>query len=475
MPNMPQNLLTHIKDKHIHLLGAKGTGMCALAEILVAQGANLRGSDTSEIFYTDKILNELGITVDTFDNAVLPEKTHLVIHSAAYDTSNELLRAANERHIPLLTYPEALGLLSASRNASAIAGVHGKTTTTALVGTLVKALNIPATVLVGSAVAGFGNRCTWQEGNQFFIAETCEYRRHFLHYHPNRILLTNIESDHQDYYPDLKAIQSAFTEFLLKLAPSGELIYCQDSDGAREVVETVIKKRPDIRSIAYGESATGTWKIESLSSGAKSNKFRIAGFDNEFQLKIPGRHIALDAVGALALIHTINPHFKLSIAIEALSSFRGSRRRSEIIGEHRDILIMDDYAHHPTAISETLKGLREFYPERRLLVDFMPHTYSRTLALIDDFAACFEHADILSLHPIYSSAREKFSGEISGEELARRASTRRKNRETLFHRDFNHAFNYWMENIHPGDLFITLGAGNNFVLGQRIYEAMRNE
>ena len=213
----------------IHLVGAKGTGMCALAEILTAAGAIVSGSDVADTFYTDRILASLGIPVHDFDPENVRSTTDLVIHSAAYrpDQHPELLRARNSG-IPIATYPEALGGLSRTMDSSGICGVHGKTTTTALAGVVARACGLPATILAGSAVADFGDRSTMVLGNKLFIAETCEYRRHFLSFSPQRIVLTSIEPDHQDYYPDLQSIMKAFLEYALLLPAGGSRVYCAD-------------------------------------------------------------------------------------------------------------------------------------------------------------------------------------------------------------------------------------------------------
>ncbi len=444
--------------------------MCALAEILIAKGAIISGSDTAETFYTDKILKELGIQLSLFAETELRSDLDLVIHSAAYDEENSVMASAAAAGIPKLSYPEALGELSMNYDAVAVAGVHGKTTTTAMIGTLIKSLGIQATVIVGSAVAGFSNRSTWIGGDRFLIAETCEYRRHFLHFHPRHIVLTAVESDHQDYFPDYESIRSAFMEFVTSLPENGKLIYCHDDFGARDVAIAAGAKRPDIRLIPYGESAPGRWAVSYGASAPGINKFRIAAFETEFTLGIPGRHIALDAAAALVLTHCINPNFDVETAVAALYSFRGSRRRCEIVGGIDGILVMDDYAHHPTAIKATLKGLKDFYPDRRFVVDFMPHTYSRTAALMDDFAGSFVDADILILHPIYASARESFTRKVSGRELAEQTARQRKNGTTFFHEEFDQTVQYLRENLLPTDLFITLGAGNNWSIGQELLE-----
>ena len=444
----------------VHLIGVKGTGMCALAEFLTAAGAEVAGSDVEEEFYTDAILAELGVPVVSFKKGVLSPETRLCVRSAAYDESNPVVSEAIERGLPIATYPEVLGDLSKRCDSSAVAGVHGKTTTTALAGTLLRSLNLPAKVIVGSAVSGFGGRSFWSGGDDYLVAETCEYRRHFLNFRPRRIVLTSVESDHQDFYPDYNSIRDAFIDFVLSLPEGGELIYCSDDKGACEVAEFVEGKRSDIRFIPYGESASGPWKVTYEPPKAGRNGFGVDGYDGIFELAVPGKHIALDAAAALALAESIRIDFegrqieanagdadrmgfsseaaggaiekkfeddadyndvnrkkRFQLIVEAFVGFRGSRRRSEIIGDAGGVLVMDDYAHHPTAVSATLAGLKAFHPDRRLIVDFMPHTYSRTAALLDDFISCFDDADILVLHPIYASAREAYGGGITGKDL----------------------------------------------------------
>ncbi len=465
-----------LKDISIHLVGAKGTGMCALAELLVSGGAEVCGSDVDEVFYTDGILEQLGVEVRGFSRESLDDETAYVIRSAAYDESNPVVAEALYRGLDVLTYPEALGDLSRRFDSSAVAGVHGKTTTTALAGTILKALDSPATVVVGSAVAGFGDRSTWSGGDRFLVAETCEYRRHFLHYHPRRIVLTSVESDHQDFYPDYASIRAAFLDFIDLLPDGGELIYCSDDSGASEAALEVSRRRPEIVLIPYGVSAAGQWRITAGSQTAGENRFQVEAFSREFSLAVPGFHLVLDAVAALALSYSLKMEetggFDAGRAAEALTGFRGSRRRSEIIGEAGGVLVMDDYAHHPTAIAATLKGLRAFRPDKRLVVDFMAHTYSRTAALLDEFAGSFNDADVLLLHPIYASAREVYDGTVTGRVLWEKTAASRPGRETLYCETLDEADKELAGILKDGDLFITLGAGNNRPLGTRILKEL---
>jgi UDP-N-acetylmuramate--alanine ligase len=458
--------------------------MTALAEILSADGAILSGSDVPEIFYTDEILSSLGVRVSgEFAAANLGPDLDLVVHSAAYrrDQNPELVEA-QRRGIPILVYPEALGELSRVRDSSGIAGVHGKTTTTAIAGAMIAALGLPATVLAGSAVSSFGNRSTLIRGDRYLVAETCEYRRHFLSFHPRRIVLTSIEHDHQDYFTAYADILSAFVEYCMLLPRGGELIYCADDAGAREAVAALSGPRPDILLTPYGRSAEGPYRLTGYKTVSGKAFFRLEGFDEEFELRVPGEHLALDATAALALSLSLRraenggaPASRDDVAAArgGLASFSGSKRRSEILGEAGGVLFMDDYAHHPTAIRETIKGIKSFWPERRIVVDFMSHTYSRTKALFKDFSASLDLADAVVLHKIYASAREQADESVSGRQLYESVAARRASLgiggEVLFFEEALDALPGLEPWLRPGDLFVTMGAGDNWRLGAALF------
>ena len=458
-------------------------------------GVSVSGSDTAEVFYTDGILKELGIPYrESFDPSHVPHDAALVIHSAAYNAeTNPEMAEAVRLGIPLLKYTDALGAYSGLFDSSGIAGVHGKTTTTALTGILFRAVGLPARVLAGSAVSAFGGRSTLSLGNKYFAAETCEYRRHFLAFHPRRIVLTSVESDHQDYFPTYSDIRDAFVEYALRLPPGGELIYCADDPGACEVTEIVKQKRDDIITVPYGFSVAGDFRIASYAVKNERTHFCLEAFPKtEFKLRIPGRHCVLDAVAALVLTSVlVKKEFRggdysgmehiegwtadrVQNAAEALEAFTGSRRRQEILGERGGVLFMDDYGHHPTAIVATLLGLKEFYPRRRLVVSFMSHTYTRTAALLDDFAESLLSADIVFLHKIYASAREVYSGGVNGITLFEKT-------KEVFERERNAGSSVYYSNecedaaeqlknlLQNGDLFITMGAGDNWRLGKKLF------
>jgi len=478
----------------VYFIGAKGTGMAALAEILASRGAILAGSDVPDSFYTDAVLAAIGLVPhQSFDADHIQNDIDMVLYSDAYNASNnpEMARATS-LGLPMFSYAQALGALSRLSDSSGIAGVHGKTTTTAMAGSILASLGCPATVLAGSAVASFGGSCTMRAGFTYFVAETDEYRRHFLHFSPRRILLTSIESDHQDYYPDYQSIFDAYGEYLDSLPIGGLLIYCADDLGAASAASRLGSLRPDLRFAPYGTKAEGPWRILGIKQEEGRSVFKISALDESLELRMPGAHLVLDAVAALALAEDIVRDWKgrtpdareWALIKKALADFSGSKRRSEIIGTAKGILFMDDYAHHPTALAATIRGIKAFWPSRRLVVDFMSHTYSRTAALLDEFAESLDEADCLLLHGIYSSARERPISGISGQNLYEKVRARRPGLATG--EEKTESFLYYSEKpmdalddllafLRPGDLFITMGAGDNWKLGAAALKKLKEE
>ena len=483
-------------DSSIYFVGIKGTGVCALAELMHNTGLKCSGSDIPEEFYTDAILKELNIPYfESFDAAHITNKIDIVIYSAAYSAdSNPELARAQELKIPMLKYTEALGAWSAKFDSTGICGVHGKTTTTAICGVLMKAAKLPAQVLVGSAVIDFGIKSTITLGDKYFIAETCEYRKNFLSFRPRRIILTAVESDHQDFFPTYESIRGAFIEYCRLLPQGGQLIYCADDPGASEVASVIKNDNRGIEFVPYGFTASGDYKITSYNVENETAVFFIAGFSGEFKMRIPGCHEALNAAAGLALAASLakneNAGEKNGVTANcgslndeqlqsikfALENFKSTKRRSEVLGEACGIIFMDDYGNHPAAIKTTLEGIKKFYPNRRLIVSFMSHTYTRTAALLEEFAHCFNDADIVFFHKIYASARENYKGGVNGKTLYEKAAAARDAKiiagksETYYIEEYDDAFKPLREILKSGDIFLTLGAGNNWPLGVKLFE-----
>ncbi|QTQ11907.1 UDP-N-acetylmuramate--L-alanine ligase [Treponema parvum] len=525
------NLPPDLNGVHIHFVGIKGTGMTALAEIIHGSGAVITGSDVSERFYTDDILDRLHIKPVPFSDKNITDDVSFVIYSSAYDPlKNPDLKEAVKRKLPLMLYSQALGCLSETAYGCAVCGVHGKTTTTGLVGTILMQLPLASQVLAGSEITSFGGKCTFtsqrtrsstkecspaaaastdgteggttngfppdvsQAGKKYFVAETCEYQRHFMDFSPKKIILTSVESDHQDFYPTYEDILNAFVDFICKLPAGGQLIYCADDKGAASAALIAKERRPDIEFIPYGEKAVGGYRLSFGDLGDGYRNFTVEGI-GDFKLYVPGKHLVLNASAAIALCcellkdaglfsRPLPENLFLSIA-KGVSNFTGGRRRSEIVGSVKNkagnsVIFIDDYGHHPTAIKTTLAGYREFYKGRKIIVDFMSHTYSRTAALLDDFASSFDSADEIVLHKIYASVRENGKGFIlDGIDLY--TLTAKKYKKVYYFREILDAEPFLLEELRSdpgkeypsGYLFVTMGAGDNWKIGKKLLEDLR--
>ena len=522
--NESVSLPEDFRGVHIHFVGIKGTGMAALVEILFHKGAVITGSDVSERFYTDEVLEKLGLHALPFGAANITDDVQYVIYSSAYklDKNPDLIEAVR-RGLPCLLYTQALGAYSERSYSCGVCGVHGKTSTTGLVGTILKEIDLPSQVLAGSVINSFGGTCTYTspmvDGNtkvslsgltrqsapdsdvqipafagmtqkaSIFVAETCEYQRHFMSFCPKKIILTSVEPDHEDYYPTYEDIRQAFIDYICKLPQGGEVIYCADDKGACDTINIVRGLRPDIVALPYGEKAGGEFSVTFGKVENERNCFTLGLFESkgDFALCMPGRHEVLDAAAAVALVCQLlrefgkNPLDFYENIRRGLLNFSGGKRRSEIVGRFTnkngaEVIVLDDYGHHPTAVKTTLEGYREFYKGRKIIVDFMSHTYSRTQALLPEFARCFTAADEVILHKIYSSARENPADfDITGRTLYEAVlATGQKNvhyyEEILDATDFAKAEleKPLCPEYPDGYLFITMGAGDNWKLGKEI-------
>lgn len=475
---------------HFHFVGIKGTGMVALVEILHARGAVITGSDVSERFYTDEVLEKLGIKALPFSESNITSSVQFVIYSSAYSVEkNPDLIAAKKQGLPMMLYSEALGAISQSSYSCGVCGVHGKTTTTGLCGTLLKELPLSSQVLAGSIIKSFGDSCTMTKGHDYFVAETCEYQRHFMAFAPQKIILTSVESDHQDYYPTYEDIRSAFVDYICKLPEGGQVIYCADDKGACQTVELALQKRSDLIAIPYGVNAAGDYKLKLGRVEKGVHYFDVASL-GECAVCVPGDHNVRNACAALALVCELlktdgkNPLDYIKELKNGLKNFAGGKRRSEIVGRAKtpagqDVIFIDDYGHHPTAIKTTLAGFKEFYKGHKIIVDFMSHTYTRTAALLEEFASSFDSADKVIINKIYGSAREDSSAaKVTGEILAEHA--KKYHKDVLYAGEFDEAAELGLKMLsepsggeYPdGYVFVTMGAGDNWKVGKSILEKL---
>ena len=480
VPELPGGL----SGRSVHMVGIKGNGMAALAEVLAARGATVTGSDVEEQFQTQQILDRLGVVPQVGFDGPVPEGTDLVVHSTAFQQDNApQLVAAARAGVPVLTYPQALGSLSRQMPTVSVTGSHGKSTTTALCASLVDALGVPATVLAGTGMANLDGAASLNAGDASFVVETCEYHRHFEWISPSHAVVTSVEWEHPDTYSSLQEVVAAFASFLRGMAQTGHLIYCADDAGATTVAEQVAAARPDLRLVPYGEAAEGPFSLSGLAAAAGETRFRLAGGVavgvEEIRLSVPAAHNALNAAAAVAVAAALHPppagdeRRWWQTASRALAEFRGGRRRMELVGEAAGVTVIDDYGHHPTEIVSTLAGLRAFYPGRRLVVDFMSHTYTRTLALLDEFGAAFADADVVLLHPVFASAREQdwlrqrqqTPDEVAGQLMDAVSAT---HPAASYHPSCADAVSFLLGELREGDLLVTMGAGDNWQVGREV-------
>ncbi|NLO97011.1 MAG: UDP-N-acetylmuramate--L-alanine ligase, partial [Peptococcaceae bacterium] len=359
---------------------------------------------------------------------------------------------------PVYTYPQFLGQLMSKKRGICIAGTHGKTTTTAMVGKILLSSGYDPTVVVGSDVPCIGGNAHVGQG-EFFLAESCEYRRHFLNYSPEHLIITNIELDHPDYFKDLEDVLCAFNELAAKLHEHGNLVIWQE-DPNREKIKT------KARITTFGFTSAADVRAEKVVYNDSGTTFDVIIEDKNagnLSLAVSGKHNILNALAAIGLTYRLGlPEESI---IQALKGFNGTKRRFELLGTHNGAIIYDDYAHHPTEIQTTLEGARRSYPGRRIRAVFQPHTYSRTEKLLYEFSEAFAEADEVVLAEIFSSAREKKSGHdsISSAKLAELIN--KKGIKTRYFPTLEEISSYLNATLKEDDLVITLGAGDVYKVG----------
>ncbi len=451
---------------HVHLVGIGGIGLSAIARILLQRGYVVSGSDMRLSPITRELVR-LGATVHEGHKGKNIDDAVAVIVSSAIRDNNPEVVAARERRIPVLKRGQALAWLMKDRYGIAVAGTHGKTTVSAMIGLILTNADLDPTMIVGGIVPELGANAREGRG-PYFVVEADEYDRTFLELSPQAAVVTSIEMDHPDCYSDVQDMSKAFSEFLARVPSDGFVMACGDDPQVKMVVESLVPGKAS----TYGLGPDVHWRAVDLQQNALGGTdFRVMAGGEQmgwFQLSIPGSHNVSNALAATGIAHhlEVDPAFTR----DTLRDFRGVARRFEIKGECRGVTVVDDYAHHPSEIRATLAGARRRYAGRRIWVIFQPHTYSRTKTLLTEFASAFDDADRVIVTEIYAARENDTLGIESG------ALVQLMSHPGAMHiADQREATSWVGEQLTAGDVVITMGAGDVWKAGEELLALLARE
>ncbi len=464
--------------RHVHMVGIGGIGMSSIAEVLIRRGFVISGSDLKKSDVTAG-LEALGATVHEGHAAEYVGDADVVVYSSAIKepASHPETAEARRRHIPIIKRDEMLGELMRAKRGVGVAGTHGKTTTTTMVGLVLQAANLDPTIIVGGKVAVFGSNAV-AGGGEIIVVEADEYDRTFLRLTPIHAVITNVEADHLDIYADLDDIKGAFVQFANSVPFFGAAIVCLDDANVRSLLGRLTR-----RVITYGLSRQAQLRAENVEMAGAETRFDVVR-DGEalgpVTLAAPGLHNVRNALAAIGLGLELDVPFATIAA--GLAQYTGVDRRFQVKGEGAapgaeagaaPVVVVDDYAHHPTEIEATLEAAVGGWPGRRVVAVFQPHLYSRTRDLAEEFAQAFDDADTLVVTDVYPAREEPIEG-IDGRLIADRALA-------LGHRDVHYVADKadlpaaLAALVQPDDLVITMGAGDVWRAGEALLDTLRGD
>jgi UDP-N-acetylmuramate--alanine ligase len=454
------------KEKQIHFVGIGGIGMSGIAELLLNLGYPISGSDLQESDITRR-LESLGGVIHIGHDKAWIEGADVVVTSSAVGGDNPEVQGALEAHIPVIPRAEMLAeLMRLSKFGIAIAGSHGKTTTTSMVGWLLAQAKLDPTLVIGGKVDCFGGSNAKLGEGDFLVAEADESDGSFLKLAPVLEVVTNIDLEHLDYYRSIDEIKSLFLEFIDKIPFYGAVILCLDDPHIAAILPEIKK-----RILTYGLTSQANINARNITTNGLTSRFEVSRENEtlgEISLSLAGIHNIYNALAAI----TVGLELDIPFAVigAALQSFSGVQRRLQIKGERSGITVVDDYGHHPTEIRATISALRDAWPKRRIVVLFQPHRYSRTKFLAEDFYTAFHEADILLLTEIYKAGETPIPG-ITAENLLE-GIKQHGHRHAFFEPSFERLIDRGLGMLNPGDVVLTLGAGNIWQAGESLLERL---
>lgn len=450
----------------IHLIGIAGSGMRAIANILIRKGFKVSGSDIAESPTIEKF-RQLGAVVHIGHKGEYVTGVDAVVRSTAIPDDNPEVEAAREQGIQILHRSDIVKAVLDETFGIAVAGAHGKTTTTSMLGQIFMEGNLDPTIIIGGEVDYLEGSSHLGSG-KYSIAEADESDGSFLHLNPKHIVITNIENDHMDHYHTVENLLSAFKEFIHKLPEEGTAVVCGDNVAIRKIMPQV-----DRQCITYGMQASNDYTIENLRLEKGITVFDVTHNGTtlgELRLKVPGQHNALNALGATitALMHGV----AFETIQAALSKFIGAKRRFETKGHAQGIWVVDDYAHHPTEIGATLKAAKSL-EEHRVVCVFQPHRYTRTKLLLREFGTAFEQADVVIITDIYSAGEKPQPG-ITGQSIPNMVQEL-TGKEVTYVEHMDELVPTLLGVVQENDLVITMGAGNINQYGVKLLQQLNGE
>lgn len=450
--------------KHIYFVGIGGAGMSGIAEVLLNLDYKVSGSDIKLSETTDR-LKRLGATIYQGHSENHITDVDVVVTSSAVKSNNPEVGAARSRAIPVIPRAEMLAELMRLKYGIAVAGAHGKTTTTSLIAMILDRGGISPTVVNGGILNTINTSAMLGTG-EFMVAEADESDGSFLKLSPTIAIITNIDPEHLDYYQNMGEIKRAFIQFANKVPFYGLNILCLDNEYIQDLIPLLEK-----RFLTYGLTPQADFQAREVTVKGLSMSFRVFYQNNELgqaELKMPGLHNVYNALAAIATAVELNLDF--SVIKEALKTFGGVKRRFQIKGELNGITLVDDYGHHPTEIKATLSAAKNIW-ERRLVVVFQPHRYTRTRDLFKDFTTAFNQADLLLLTDIYPAGEDPLPG-VNAETLCREIKEH-GHKNVHYHPQTEDMLDVLTHMLQPGDVVMTLGAGNIWQLGEQWLQRAR--
>ncbi len=452
------------KNYHIHFVGVGGIGMSGIAELLINLGYKVSGSDL-KLTHITKRLEEKGGSIfqgHAKENVI---GASVVVTSSAIAGENPEVVHAKELNIPIIPRAEMLAELMRIKYSIAVSGAHGKTSTTAMISQILNTAGLDPTVVIGGLLKGLDTNALHGKG-EYIVAEADESDGSFLKYSPAIAAVTNIDLEHLDFYDGIEDIKDKFVQFINSVPFYGLAILCLDNEHIQNILPRI-----KVRYTTFGLTAQSDLQAREITFKGNKSHFQVFHHDKklgEINLNIAGKHNISNALAGIATGLELKIDFK--IIKKALEEIEGVKRRLEIKGKKKGITVIDDYGHHPTEIMATLKAIRESYKDKRLIVIFQPHRYSRTKGLFDEFTRSFYQSDILIVVPIYAASEEPIEG-VDAKNLCE-GIREHGHRDVSYAPDFNQALSMISHKMKKEDIVLTLGAGNIYTLGEELLEIL---